>query len=564
MGELGRVLSISQNEVERYLRGFGRRSLLLILVAGLGAGLLFPLVQERALRPDAGLYRVDTDPDSPLAAVVDSDERFANVGYEAAFLYGRADLLVVGLDVAYDPGRPHSVGAAQEFARAAERHFNRVLAGEADQAAAFPVLVNIVYEPRIVTAAGAAGETGPVPVPPDAGEPDVLLSQSNVQELQLAPYQIHPPYPGRALFLAFAYLIPLNFLNQFYAGSLLAERTRSRGTILLSAPLSGTQILLGKSLPYLTLTALIAVVVTIAIQSRLLGLLAILPALLFSMTTSGLFGLLARSYRELTFFIVTTNVLLSTFLFLPTIFIEVHPVSFLSPITVVASDIRHEPVMLIQFAYATTPLLLAALVCGALAFALYREEELFAPKTVLARLASAVRHLTPRARHLVPAAAFLVPFALGLEVFVLIFAVTLDLQAAVATFLLGAALVEEALKGLVAYAASARHRLPPLLAGPLIGLGFFLGEKLVLLFSLVGLDLLPNGPELLATYGIASGVLLVAAPLLLHAATATTLAYAARTSQRAFYLSLPLVVTTHALYNAAAVAALRGGLPLGP
>lgn len=570
MAKSRRVLAVAVNEAQRYLRALNRKVLLLLIAAGVLATLLLPAIQQRGVYPDEGLYTVELDPQSPLAPAVQGDPTFDALPFEygLAFSNGRADLFVREAHVAYDWASPRSQSAVEELSRSAERYFDTVLEREPDQAAAFPVRVNLVYEPRGVLTPPTP--TAPSPAPPATGTPTspavLLVEESPTRQLGLAPSQVNPPFPIRSLLLTFAYLIPLNFLNQFYAGSFLAERTRHRGLLLLSAPLSGPQIVLGKSAPYALLTLAIALVTTGLIGAGPTGFLAILPVLYFSLATTLLFALLARSYRELTFFIVSTNVLLSTFLFLPAVFTEIHPISYLSPITVVAANIRGDSTTALQFLYSTLPLLLASLVVTLLGVALYREEELFAPKKVLSKLVDAIHYVTPRTRHLLAAGALLVPFALGLEVFVLVFAVTLHVSAALTVFLLGTAFVEESLKGLLAYAFAARahRRTIPWIPGLLIGAGFFLGEKLALLFSLVGLDLLPRGPEVLATYGIATSSLLVALPLLLHVVTSTVLVFAAARGKATVGLAYLSMGGLHAAYNAGVLRFYREVIALSP
>lgn len=568
MGDARRVLWVAASEIRRYVRGFDGRALLLIAAAVVLLALLWPHVLARGLHPDADLYRVDTDPRSPLAPVVDFDVRFQNVGDEGQFLRGEAELLISGPEVAYDPRVPLSRSAAHDFSRAAQAYFDHVLEREPDSAAAFPVEVNLVYEPRAAGALAPPRTGEPAPTPGVATSPPAaaLVEESDNRQLALQPNQVNPPFPMSGLLLSFAYLIPLNFLSQYYAGTFLEERTRNRGILLLSTPLSGAQIVLAKSLPYVALSVAIAAATTLWIHAGLLAFLAILPVLAFALASTLLFALVARSHRELTFFIVTTTVLLSTFLFLPAVFTEIPSISFLSPITVVVNGLRGEPVTFLQFAHATAPITLAAIVLASLAVVLYREEDLFAPQTVLSRLTTAIHGLAPRTRHLVPAAALAVPFALALEVFVLVFAITLNANAALILFLLGAAFVEEALKALLAYAFYARslQRHAPWIAGSLIGLGFFVGEKLVLLFQLVGFGLLPRGGPILAVYGIAPSVLLVLLPLLLHAATAAVLAYAARAGKTHLAAALPLATFMHAAYNAAIYHLTTGGVLHAP
>jgi len=561
------ALRIAGNEAARYVRFLQPRVLVAAALIGLLLGLSGPAVRERGLHPEAELYRVEIDPDSPLRPIVDSDRAFdVTEGVGLAFLNGRADLSILGENVHYRADDDRSASAARELELAARRWLDQALEDETDASAAFPIRVNIIYEARSLV---AATPTTPTPTPTTApgtnntsAPQSQLVSRTGEKQLDLRPSQVEPPFPIRSLLLTFAYVVPLNFVSQLYAGSLLAERTRQRGLLLLSTPNSGAQILLGKSLPYVVATLAMSIVVTLAIHAGLVGFLAALPILAFGLATTLLIGLIARSPRELTFLLVATTVLFSTFLFLPAIFTQIHPVAFLSPVSIIISALRGQAITLGSFLYATVPLTLAALVLTGLSVALYREETLFAPRGLLAKLADAIHFRAPSRASLVGAGALAVPFAIGLELFLLIFAVTLNLRTAFVFFLMGGALVEEALKGLVAHAHITRsgRPAPPPLVGLLVGGGFFLGEKFALVFSLVGFNLLPLGRDALATFGIASSALLVFAPLLLHTVTTTLTAYGARRGRTALAWCVASLV--HAAYNATVFLLLLPGVSL--
>lgn len=557
-------LRIALHESQRYFRLVQPRLLLIGALLGVLLGLAGPAVRERGLHPDAGLYRVEIDENSPLLPVVRSDRAFdVQEGYRGSFLAGNAELSIIGDKVSFRANDEKSAAAARELQLATRKWLDAALADEPDQAAAFPVRVNVVYEPRAVVAAAAPPPTtAPAPTTPppgDAAAEPQLVSRVGEKQLDLRPDEVHPPFPIRGLLLTFAYVVPLNFISQLYAGSLLGERTRQRGLLLLSTPNSGAEILLGKSLPYVAATVIVALVVTMIIGAGLLGLLASFPIIAFGLASTLLLGLLARSPRELTFLLVATTVLLSTFLFLPAIFTQIHPVAFLSPVSVIIASLRGQEVALGQFLYATVPMTLAAVVLASLGIALYREETLFAPRSVLSKIGDALFLIGRSRPALVLAGVLAVPFAIGLELFLLIFAVTLNLQTAFVLFLLGGAFVEEALKGLVVHAHITRApgATRPWAAGLLVGSGFFLGEKFALVFSLVGFGLLPLGQDALATFGIARQALIVLAPLALHAVTATVTAYGARAGRT--FIGWTIASLLHAAYNASLVLLLLPG-----
>lgn len=555
------MLRIAAHEAGRYVRDLTPRTVLVALVVAVLLGLAGPAIRDRGIHPDAGLYRVEINRESVFFPVVSEEPVFVVLpGLHGSFGRKEADLLIVFDKIYYHDGSERSRSAVRELQLVTRVWLDRTLMGEADEDAAFPVRVNVIYEGRSITAAAADATSLPPPTgpPPTSGAPHPtpeLLAVAGEQQLDLRPEEVQPPFPIRGLLLTFAYVVPLNFVSQLYGGSILTERIRQRGLLLLSTPHNRGAIVLGKSLPYVAFTVVAAAGTSVAIGAGWLGFLASLPILAFGLASTLLLGLLARSLRELTFLLVAITVLFSTFLFLPAIFTQIHPVAFLSPVSVIIASMTGQAVTAGAVAYATVPLAVAAAVLTGLSVALYKEETLFAPRTLLSKLVDAVREISPTRARLLLAGIFAVPFAIGLELFVLIFAVTLDLATAFVFFLVGGAIVEETLKGLVVYAHMQRDPKPlaPWKTGALVGGGFFLGEKFALVFSLVGFGLLPRGQDALATFGIATSVPLVLAPLLLHMVAATITATGARYGRRGLLLGWLVAVLVHAGYNAVLV-----------
>lgn len=568
---MGSVLGIAAQETRRYRPLLTWRMLAAAAILGLLLGVAWPFLTLTSINPDAGIFVAETDEDNPLMRVLRSDPSF-DVRTPITGLYERdeADLLLDRDRVFYDPAREKSEAAARELELAAERWLDQALEREDDEAAAFPVRVNLVFQARATI--GTPAPTTPAPggnqtdddnatTPPADADQQAILDQTGNQQRDLTPSQVEPPFPMESLLLTFAYLIPMNLIGQFYSGSFFGERTARTGVMLLAAPTTGGRIILGKSLPYILLTLILTAGITVAIGAGLVGFLAALPIVGFVLASSLLLGLLAPHPRALTFLLVTTTVLLSTFLFLPAVFVDIHPVAFMSPVSVISHAIRGTAVGWGPFLYATAPMGLATVVLAAVAVPVYREELLFGPRGMVSKAVAAVSILVKRPSMVFVAGVAAVPFAMALELFVLLFAIALNVETAFLVFLFGAALVEEALKGLAVFS---RHRADndarPWASGLLAGAGFFVGEKLALLLGLVGFGLLDLGPDVLATFGIASSALLVVAPLALHVVTATITAYLARRGAGGATLGVWVAALVHAAYNAAIVLRLGGGL----
>ena len=253
-----------------------------------------------------------------------------------------------------------------------------ILQGEPDQAAAFPLQITVAYETREPPI--AAPDPPPADAAPPASDAEPVLTQAEpsapVQE-DLRPDEVEPPFPIRSLLLTFAYVLPASLLAQVHASNLHGERTRHRGILLLSAPASPAAILLGKSAPGLAAALIVAISTTLLLGAGLLGFLAAVAFLGFLFASTSLLALISRSPRELSLLQVAATTLLNVFLFLPAMFPSIPAVAFLSPVHVVASGIRDDPVTWGQFLYAVAPLSLGAAGLGLAAVGLLRDELLF-------------------------------------------------------------------------------------------------------------------------------------------------------------------------------------------
>lgn len=555
---MGTLRALAAHEARRLggaLRGRGTKAAFAAVLLLLAAA--WPAVQERGIHPDRGLYPVEIRPGAALGPAALADARFREVR--------EGGVLVLEGDRAR-PAAGQAGRAALAELRDGLRHWqDGELAKERDQAAAFPLEVTLVFQARDLTAAAApppqasppAASPPPstateAPAAPAPAEPSLAQQTANAsrQLPGLRPADVNPPFPVRSLLLAFAYLIPMNFVAQLYAGSLLGERIRHRGLLVLTAPLPPGRILLGRSLPYLAAGAAVWVASSLATGAGPLGWLAAAPIVLFVLAAALVLGLVARSERELTFLLTGTTTMFSTFLFLPAVFAALPPVAFLSPVSVLAASIEGRPVAWGPLLYATVPLALATLALFLVGAALFREETLFGQQGLARKLAQAVARWTATRRGLLVAGILLVPFALALEMFTLALVIPLGLLAAFPAFVVGAALLEESLKALATRAHPAR---PGWRSGLWVGAGFFAGEKIALLVALAGFGSLQLGIPTLQLFGVQGPLWLLLGPLALHMAAAAVagLGKGRRTWGPVTWLA---AVALHALYNVAVIA----------
>jgi ABC-type Na+ efflux pump permease subunit len=550
------VWAVAKHEARRAFAVLDRRTGLAMLGVVVLLAVSWPLVESNPVQPQEGIYPVAASGDSVLRAAAESDHRFRLVeGGPADLAAGRVALVLEGQEVLYDDRSERSTAALIALSQATARWLETRMELEGDQGAAFPLQVNVLLEAQDLTEAGSPIPTGGAPPPSNAtGAPvpsaPVLVGNATATEprLNLRPSQVDPPFPVRSLLLTFAFLIPMNLVAQLSAGSLMAERIRHRGLLLLSTPMTGPRILLGRVLPHLGITLGVVLVAGVAIGVGWQGYVAALPMVLLVLAIAVVLGLLARNERELTFLLTAATTMLSTFLFLPAIFTSLPPVAFLSPVSVVAASVDGTTVAWGPFLYATVPLSLVTVALALLAGGLYREETLFATRGLFEKGMDGVRRLVPSKLGVVGAGILVVPFAMALELFILALVIPLGLGAVFPVFILGVAFVEEALKLVPARAHLQTRPTRSWLAGALAGTGFFLGEKLALLVALVGFGLLPLGTQSLALWGVGGGILLLA-PLLLHAGCSAVAAVGVRRKGAWPAMTWLAAALLHAAYN---------------
>jgi ABC-type Na+ efflux pump permease subunit len=605
-----KLLRIARWEVTKNAGGVDRRTAAVAVGALLLLGVLAPAIAGSGVAVDRGIYRVGVADDNPYYRVAAGDETFAvrDPGAEA-LREGGIDLLVTGTDPVTIRPAADAKGraAAAEFRSAVEAYNDAQLRREGEnETAAFPVSVTLEYESRAgggTATAGGGGETAPggsgsgdtggnadgdgtagagsgggsgeSGAGGAGGTGDVLGTLGSGSSSTTSPSTLAPPFPFESLVLAVLFVVPLNFLIQAYGSTFLSERLNRRGELLLVSPVTRLDIIAGKTLPYflgaMALEAAIAVGLTYLATGSLGGLvsvLAVAPLVLLFLAATFLGAMFARSFKELTFLTVTITVTLTSYAFVPAIFTNAGPVALISPLTIVVRNLQGQAVSLLEFVFSTLPPLLTAAVLFGLGAGLYREEDMFAQRSVPLKVLDALAGPIRKRWHVGAVTALLIPFVFVLELLAVAFLFALG-ELSIPLVLVAVAVIEEVAKSLHVYASFEHGRFERtaragLLVGAISGVGFFLAEKLTAIAQAVGLDAVPTGEAALRT-GLIQGadpvVLLVASlalPLLLHVVTAATSAVGASRSRRAYVATLGVAIAVHLVYNLAILGAVVG------
>jgi ABC-type Na+ efflux pump permease subunit len=587
LDRLGATARIARWELSRSAGTVDRRTAALsVLTVVVTAGVAGAAVAGGAGSLEGGLYRVGVAADSPYHAPVERSDSLVARSPDAPL--GEAIDVRVGPDGVTVAAGQKGQAALAAFRTAVRRHNQRLMRAEANETAAFPVTVDLRYADRTVPApageAAAAGTdtgdgtdvgpgdggstagdssasttgsgrgSGSPAVVPDVGGVDLFGGGSTG-----SPADIDPPFPFASLVLAFAFLVPMNFVIQAYGSSVLSERVNRRGELLLVAPVEPGDIVAGKTLPYLGVLLAVTAGIAVAVGAGGLAVAAVFPLGLLFLSATFAGAMFARSFKELTFVTVAVSTFLTTYAFVPAIYTDVTPVALISPLTVAIRDIQGVAVTPTQYAFSTGPAYLSAAVLFLLGTGIYREEDMFTQRPVPLKFLDALDARLSGPLSVAGVTALSIPFVFVAELLALATLFTLSLPPALSVplILVVVAVVEELAKSLHVYAGFESGRFSrsvrsAVLVGGLSGVGFFVGEKLTLVVQLVGLQQIqPLGAAAFGTAGVggleAAGLLV--APLALHVVTGAVSAAGASRGRRWYAAGLAVAIAGHAGYN---------------
>ncbi len=466
---------------------------LLLAVLGLSA---FALRQQVSL--GSGLYRIGVPADFPRI----QDSRFSTIGVdtvqgEALLNRGAIDALIQGTRVIYrnDDRSLHAIQALKQYLE--QQELARISATYPyDQA--FPLRVGINY----LGPAGANIQTAPGSAAPLVGTEEIIIPS-------LAP----PPVPFTQVILALIYILPITFISIFFTSSFMDEKVNRRLTILLSAPVTPFQIILGKMLPYASFALLTTVLIGALTHADLpLVLLIYVPTTLFIFAIYLMVPLFYRTFKDITFIAMLVTVLTTAYLVFPAMFTNASELAYISPLTLAVKMYRGEAFGWREYMFPSLPM------TALFGFALFagsrmlNEEFLMGYRPITRKIADAIYLVMAHARPYVAVplwSLLVIPAVYLVQLVFLAFATNLPPGMILGTVLLASAGVEEVAKS-VGVVVLADHGLVKTARGVLTlaflsALGFLIGEKLLLLVSIRAVS---QGPVSGAMFG-ASGLLLV-------------------------------------------------------
>ena len=512
---------IAKREVQRLRGRFrgGSRSLVLALL-GLTI-LLAALAFRNGPNLGQGLYRIGVLPGGPQLIdrrfiVSDVDRATGRALLDA----GQLDALVDGATVSArdDQKSQYALGALkrtleqQELARINDQY---------PLADAFPLRIEVNYltttQDSAAALAGSLADLLPAaPAPLDSAAPApapgaALPAASDAavrEQLQAAAPQIKldpaankeiivpslmtPPLPFAQVLIAFIYIMPVSFVSVFFVSSFMDEKVNRRLTLLLSAPVTPLQIILGKMLPYVTFSIAATTVIALVSRAEVLTALAIfIPVILFVFAIYLMVPMLYRTYKDTTFISMLATALTTTYLIFPAAFSGVSDLAYISPLTLVVKLYRAEAFGLREYLFSVVPLLALFGLSVYAATRVLNEEYLMGYRPLSRKVADAIFLLLNR-RHLFLSilllSVLLIPLVYLGQLALLAMSTNLPISFAIGVMFVVAAIIEEVAKsiGIVAliergYVRSVKRLLALAL---LSAIGFLIGEKLILLVSL--------------------------------------------------------------------------------
>jgi ABC-type Na+ efflux pump permease subunit len=527
---LNQILIISWREVTRLRKRFAGATPLaalgLLVLVGLSA---FALRDTIAL--GSGLYQIGVAGDAPPI----HDNHFTVIPVEAE--QGRTLLKQHVIDVSIDGTQVFS--RADNKSQYAIRALKRYLAEEEltrigntyPEAEAFPLRVGINYLPASQASGQSAAATRP--------------------EETIIPSLTSPPLPFAQVLIAMLYIFPITFISIFFTSSFMDEKLNRRLTVLLSAPVTPFQIILGKMLPYAVFVLSAIAVIAVLTRGKLLLTLAIfVPTTLFLFAIYLMVPLFYRTFKDTTFIAMLVTTLTTAYLVAPAMFTDVNDISYISPLTLAVKMYRNEAFGWREYTFSALPMVA---IFGFAMFAgtrLLNEEFLMGYKPFTRKISDAIYLLMAHASPYwsVPLGSLLIiPLVYMAQIVFLAFASNLPSGLILAVTLMASALMEEVAKS-VGIVVLAEHGMVKstreiVALSLLSALGFFIGEKLLVFLSI---NMVTQASISSVLFG--QGLFLLA-PLIAHGIFTTLVALLKTKANLLYMAALAVGTLVHFLYN---------------
>jgi ABC-type Na+ efflux pump permease subunit len=475
---MGQILTISLREITRLRSRFSGGAsplavVILLLVVGASA---YAMRGVSVL--GSGLYRVGVYGDVPAI----QDSRFAVKKVEPAQAQallerGEIDVFINGKQVTARQDDKSRYALASLRHTLEKLELERV--GNAYPAdTAFPLHVGINYldiTPQQVAAQPAPGQA----------------PQAPPQEEIVIPSLTPPPAPFTQVILALIYILPVTFISIFFTSSFMDEKTNRRLIVLLSTPVTPFQIIVGKMLPYAIFALLATALIAILTNGNVLMALAIfLPAILFIFAIYLMVPMFYRTFKDITFISMLVTTLTTAYLVFPAMFTGISDMSYMSPLTLAIKMYRDEAIGWREYLFPSLPMVAIFGLAMYASTRMLNEEFLMGYRPITRKMADGVYLMLDRTRPYLSVALFsllFIPVVYIMQLVILAIATNLPVGVMLGVTLVAAVLIEEIVKS-ISIVVLIEHGIVRsvkslILLALLSALGFLVGEKLLLFFS---------------------------------------------------------------------------------
>ncbi len=539
------MFKIFKLELKKSRKKYSRKFILVLILLIILSALSAYYSAVSGVKSDYMLYKIVTNEDI-------DDPRFVLYNCNVDCLHTKRIDLMLDSNKIVISGSDKSFSAADELRSYLREKYDYYLF-EKYGSKAFPVLVSVeylkretkvVFTPSKVSMGGKTEEekieqkigekkeeTQPekskIPMKELKGlEPKLLVKKPEYS----TPENLSPPSLLGKLIYSFLFVIPSYFAIQVFSSSLIEDKVSRRLEVLISTTTT-KKIIVGRTIPYLILSALTVVIVSLIVGESIVCLLFVLPIVLFLMSIQCFISIVSRSYREATFLLLVISLLITTYVFIPAVFSGTIPVSKVSPITQMLSFFETSKLNLKDYAFSTFQFYSMAIILFYLS-SKAMDSEIMYSRSIVDKIMLVTTKIIKKDYHTFLASLFSIPFVFVVEFFLLSILFVLPQSYSIPVLIASIALVEETFKATFVYAAF-KNKANLFSSALFSAFGFFVGEKVLLLVSISEYNILFLSKFLLL-------------PLLLHSLTMLVFVLLLKFG---FKRALLVSSTIHFIYN---------------
>jgi ABC-type Na+ efflux pump permease subunit len=228
-----------------------------------------------------------------------------------------------------------SLFAAGALQRYLQKYETARVSAEFDLGRAFPLRVESNYFGSTDTTTAPSNSDAAVREQIREAESGALPQIKSVTDKQIVvPSLTAPPGPFGQVVLAFIYIMPVFLVSVFFTSGFMDEKTNRKLTMLLSAPITPFQIIVGKMLPYVTFSLIGVIVISVLTHGDSpRALLIFTPAVLFIFGIYLMVPMLYHTFKDTTFVSMLATAVTTAYLIVPAMFSGISDLAYISPIT---------------------------------------------------------------------------------------------------------------------------------------------------------------------------------------------------------------------------------------